>query len=207
MIYNVNYQFSEGTMLSTEAPFTIRKWTVKEYHKLGEMGFFHPEERVELLSGNIIKMSAKGTAHTSALGRTDRLLQNLFENLAWVRLQDPIALDANSEPEPDIAVVRIDPFDYATHHPTPSEVYLIIEVADSSLTFDREIKAKAYARSGIADYWVLNVNDRQIHVFREPAENGYQSELILGENGSISPLHFPTVNIAIQAMLPPIISN
>ena len=194
-------------MLSTETPFIIRKWTVKEYHKLGEMGFFHPEERVELLSGNIIKLSAKGTAHTSALGRTDRLLQDLFGNLAWVRMQDPIALDDNSEPEPDIALVRIDPFDYATHHPTPSEVYLIIEVADTSLTFDREIKAKAYARSGIADYWVLNVNDRQIHVFREPAENRYQSELILGENGSISPLHFPTVNIAIQAMLPPIISN
>ena len=194
-------------MLSTEAPFTIRKWTVKEYHKLGQMGFFHPEERVELLSGNIIKMSAKGTAHTSALGRTDRLLQNLFGNLAWVRMQDPIALDDNSEPEPDIALVRIDPFDYATHHPTPSEVYLIIEVADSSLTFDREIKAKAYARSGIADYWVLNVNERQLHVFREPAENGYQSELILGEYGSISPLQFPTMNIAIQAMLPPIISN
>jgi Uma2 family endonuclease len=194
-------------MLITEAPFTIRKWTVKEYHKLGEMGVFHPEERVELLSGNIIKMSAKGTAHTSALGRTDRLLQNLFGNLAWVRMQDPIALDDNSEPEPDIALVRIDPFDYATHHPTPSEVYLIIEVADSSLTFDREIKATAYARSGIADYWVLNVNERQLHVFREPAENGYQSELILGENGSISPLQFPSVNIAIQAMLPPIISN
>ena len=194
-------------MLNTEAPFTIRKWTVKEYHKLGEMGVFHPEERVELLSGNIIKMSAKGTAHTSALGRTDRLLQNLFANLAWVRMQDPIALDDNSEPEPDIALVRIDPFDYATHHPTPSEVYLIIEVADSSLTFDREIKAKAYARSGIADYWVLNVNNRQLHVFREPAVDGYQSELILGENGSISPLQFPTVNIAIQAMLPPIISN
>jgi len=194
-------------MLITEAPFTLRKWTVKEYQKLGEMGFFHPEERVELISGNIIKMSAKGTAHTSALGRTDRLLQNLFGNLAWVRMQDPIALDDNSEPEPDIALVRIDPLDYATHHPTPSEVYLIIEVADTSLTFDREIKAKAYARSGITDYWVLNVNERQLHVFREPAENGYQSELILGENGSISPLQFPTVNIAIQAMLPPIISS
>ena len=194
-------------MLITEAPFTIRKWTVKEYHKLGEMGVFHPEERVELLSGNIIKMSAKGTAHTSALGRTDRLLQNLFGNLAWVRMQDPIALDDNSEPEPDIALVRIDPLDYATHHPTPSEVYLIIEVADTSLTFDREIKAKAYARSGITDYWVLNVNERQLHVFREPADDGYQSEVILGETASISPLQFPTVNIAIQAMLPPIISS
>ena len=194
-------------MLSTEAPFTLRKWTVKEYQKLGEMGFFHPEERVELISGNIIRMSAKGTAHTSALGRTDRLFQDLFNNLAWVRVQDPIALDDNSQPEPDIAVVRIDPLDYATHHPTPSEVYLIIEVADSSLAYDREIKAKIYARSGIADYWVLNVNDRQLHIFREPADDGYQSEVILGEFSSISPLQFPDFNISIGEMLPPIISN
>ena len=155
-------------MLTTEAAFTLRKWTVKEYHKLGEMGFFHPEERVELLSGNIIKMSAKGTAHTSATRRTASVLRDLLGNQAAIYTQDPIALDDNSEPEPDIAAVRIEPFDYATHHPTPSEVYLIIEVADSSLTFDREIKAKIYARSGIADYWVLNVGDRQLHVFREP---------------------------------------
>ena len=194
-------------MLNTEALFTIRKWTVKEYHKLGEMRFFHPEERVELLSGNIITISAKGTANTSATRRTANVLRDILENQVDVYYKSPIALDDNSEPEPDIALVRIDPFDYATHHPTPSEVYLIIEVADSSLTFDREIKAKAYARSGIADYWVLNVNNRQLHVFREPAVDGYQSELILGENGSISPLQFPTVNIAIQAMLPPIISN
>jgi len=194
-------------MLNTEALFTIRKWTIKEYHKLGEMRFFHPEERVELLSGNIITISAKGTANTSATRRTANVLRDILENQVDVYYKSPIALDDNSEPEPDIAVVKIDPFDYATHHPTPSEVYLIIEVADSSLTFDREIKAKAYARSGIADYWVLNVNERQLHVFREPAENGYQSELILGENGRISPLQFPTINIAIQAMLPPIISN
>ena len=194
-------KFGEGTMLSTEAPFMLRKWTVKEYHKLGEMGFFHPEERVELISGNIIKMSAKGTAHTSALGRTDKLLQNLFANLAWVRIQDPIALDDNSEPEPDIAVVRIDPLDYATHHPTPSEVYLIIEVADSSLAFDREIKAKAYARSGIADYWVLNVCDRQLHVFREPVEDGYQSEVILGESAIVSPLQFPAFIATAKAVM------
>ena len=194
-------------MLITEAPFTLRKWTVKEYRKLGEMGFFHPEERVELISGNIIRMSAKGTAHTSATRRTATLLRDLLENLAAVYTQDPIALDDNSEPEPDITLVRIDPFDYATHHPTPSEVYLIIEVADSSLAYDREIKAKIYARSGIADYWVLNVNDRQLHVFREPADDRYQSEVIIGETGSISPLEFPAFNISIGEMLPPIISN
>ena len=194
-------------MLITEAPFTLRQWTVKEYQKLGEMGFFHPEERVELISGNIIRMSAKGTAHTSATRRTATLLRAILENLAAVYTQDPIALDDNSEPEPDIAVVRIDPLDYATHHPTPSEVYLIIEVADSSLAYDREIKAKIYARSGIVDYWVLNVNERQLHVFREPADDGYQSEVILGEFSRISPLQFPAFNIAIGEMLPPIISN
>lgn len=190
-----------------ETIFTLRKWTVEEYHKLGEIGFFHPEERVELIEGNIIQMSAKGTAHTSATRRTASVLRNLLGNRAAVYTQDPIALDDNSEPEPDIAVVRIDPFDYATHHPTPSEVYLIIEVADSSLTYDREVKAKIYARSGIADYWVLNVNDRQLHVFREPTEDGYQSEVILEETASISPLQFPPVNIAIGEILPPIISN
>jgi Uma2 family endonuclease len=194
-------------MLITEAPFTLRKWTVKEYHKLGEMGFFHPEERVELISGNIIKMSAKGTAHTSATRRTATLLRELLENQAAVYTQDPIALDDNSEPEPDIAVVIIDPFDYATHHPTPSEVYLIIEVADSSLAYDRQVKAKIYARSGIADYWVLNVSDRQLHVFREPAEDAYQSEVILDETATISPLQFPAFNIAIGEMLPPIMSD
>jgi len=153
-------------MLITEAPFTLRKWTAKEYHKLGEIGIFNPEERLELIEGNIIKISAKGTVHASATRRTATLLHNLLGNQAAVYNKSPIALDDNSEPEPDIAAVRIDPFDYATHHPTPSEVYLIIEVADSSLTFDREIKAKIYARSGIADYWVVNVGDRQLHVFR-----------------------------------------
>jgi Uma2 family endonuclease len=194
-------------MLTTEAAFTLRKWTVKEYHKLGEIGIFNPEERVELIEGNIIKISAKGTGHACATRRTASLLHNLVGNQAAVYDKSPIALDDNSEPEPDIALVRIDPFDYATHHPTPSEVYLIIEVADSSLTFDREIKAKIYARSGIADYWVLNVGDRQLHVFREPAVDGYQSEVILAETASISPIEFPTFNIAIQAMLPPLVSN
>ena len=194
-------------MLTTDAAFTLRKWTVKEYHKLGEIGIFHPEERLELIEGNIIKISAKGTLHAAATRRTATLLHNLLGNQAAVYNKSPIALDDNSEPEPDIAVVRIDPFDYATHHPTPSEVYLIIEVADSSLTFDREIKANIYARSGIADYWVLNVGDRQLHVFREPAVDGYQSEVILGETASISPIEFPAFNIAIQAMLPPLVSN
>ena len=167
-------------MQTTEAPFTLRLWTVEEYHQMAEAGIFHPEERVELIAGQIIRMSAKGTAHGSAVGRTDKLLQNRLGEQAWIRIEQPVVLDDFSEPEPDVAVVRIDPLDYADHHPTPSEVYLIIEVADSSFKYDRETKAKAYARSGIADYWVLDVIDRKLHVFRESTQEGYQSEVISG---------------------------
>jgi Uma2 family endonuclease len=120
-------------MQTTETPFTVRLWTIQEYHHIVEAGIFHPEERVELIAGQIIRMSAKGTAHTAAVRRTARVLRHLLENQAEVYTQDPIQLDDSSEPEPDIAVVRIDSLDYADHHPTPLEVYLIIEVADSSL--------------------------------------------------------------------------
>lgn len=189
-------------MQTTEAPFTVRLWTVQEYHQMAEAGIFHPEERVELIAGQIIRMSAKGTAHTAAVRRTAKILRNLLANQAEVYTQDPIQLDDFSEPEPDIAVVRIDPLDYADHHPTPSEVYLIIEVADSSFKYDRETKGKAYAKSGIADYWVLDLNERKLHVFREPTPEGYQSEVILSEEASLSPLQFPTFVIALQDMLP-----
>lgn len=172
---------------------------------MAEAGIFHPEERVELIAGQIIRMSAKGTAHTAAVRRTAKILRNLLANQAEVYTQDPIQLDDFSEPEPDIAVVRIDPLDYADHHPTPSEVYLIIEVADSSFKYDRETKAKAYAKSGIADYWVLDVNERKLHVFREPTQEGYQSEMILSQEASLSPLQFPEEAIALQDILPPVI--
>lgn len=192
-------------MQMTEAPFTLRLWTVAEYHQMAEAGIFHPEERVELIAGQIIRMSAKGTAHTAAVRRTAKVLRNLLFNQAEVYTQDPIQLNDFSEPEPDVAVVRIDPLDYADHHPTPSEVYLIIEVADSSFTYDRKTKGKAYAQSGIADYWVLDVNNRQLHVLREPTPEGYQSEVIFSEDASVSPLQFAELKIALQEILPPAI--
>ncbi len=181
---------------------------------MAEAGIFHPEERVELIAGKIIRMSAKGTAYTAAVRRTARSLRNLLANQAEVYTQDPIQLDDFSEPEPDVAVVRIDPLDYADHHPTASEIYLIIEVADSSFKYDREIKGKAYAKSGITDYWVLDVNERKLHVFREPTQEGYQSEVIFSEEASVAPLQFLEEAIAkrcceaqivLQDMLPPVI--
>jgi Uma2 family endonuclease len=194
-------------MLNTEATFNLRLWTVEEYHRMAETGILDFSERVELLEGKIIWMSAKGTAHRSAVGRTDRLLQSLLSNRAYISIQDPITLNNRSEPEPDIAVVQIDPLDYADHHPTPSEVYLIIEVADSSLKFDCETKGKAYAQAGIFDYWVLDVLNRELYVFREPSKDGYQSKIILREDKTISPLQFPDIQIQVLEMLPPVITT
>ncbi|MFO5476732.1 MAG: Uma2 family endonuclease, partial [Dolichospermum sp.] len=104
-------------------------------------------------------------------------------------------------PEPDIAVVKTNVLDYEDHHPQPSEVFLVIEIADSSLKYDREVKTLAYAKSGIIDYWVLDINGRKLYVYRLPNPEGYQSESILGENLTISPLAFPECKIKIRDFL------
>ena len=179
----------------------VRLFTVKDYHRMAESGIFDPDERVELLAGQIIKMTAKGTAHEAAITRTERLLRNRLGEQVLLRLQSPIQLNDYSEPEPDIAVVTVDPLDYEDHHPTTSEVYLIIEVADSSLNRDLEVKATIYAQSGIIDYWVLDVNERQLHVFREPSQDGYQREVILRDEATIFPLAFPNCLIIVREML------
>jgi Uma2 family endonuclease len=179
----------------------IRRLTVADYHRMAEVGILDPEERVELIEGQIIKMVAKGTAHEAAITRTDLLLRNLLGNQVLLRLQSPIRLDDFSEPEPDIAVVKFDPLFYEDHHPTPDEVYLLIEVADTSLRIDCNIKAPVYARSGILDYWVLDVSDRQLHIFREPSQDSYQSQVILSDDAIISPLAFPNTSIAVRSML------
>ncbi|BAZ86229.1 Uma2 family endonuclease [Dolichospermum compactum] len=189
-------------MQTTESPLQLRLWTVDEYHRMAEAGIFEPSERVELLEGKIICIVAKGISHRSAMGRTNKLLQKRLENQAWIAIQDPVKLNERSEPEPDIAVVKIDPLDYADHHPTPTEIYLIIEVADSSLKLDTEIKAKAYSQAGIKDYWVLDVVKRELIVFRNPTTEGYQNQEIITEHQNISPLDFPDLEIVVSQMLP-----
>ncbi|MCJ8278911.1 MAG: Uma2 family endonuclease [Rivularia sp. ALOHA_DT_140] len=194
-------------MQSTETTIELRLWTVEEYHRMAEAGIFDEDERVELLEGKIIYKNKIGTVHRSAVGRINYLFQDLLENRAWISIKNPIQLDNYSEPEADIVVVKIDSLDYADHHPTPDEVYLVIEVADTTFKKDCEIKGKAYAAVGIIDYWVLDIINRQLHVFREPDENGYKSEVLFKENDIVSPLIFSDLNINILEMLPPIVGK
>ncbi len=182
----------------------IRLITVQEFHQMFEAGILEGDERVELIAGQIIRMAAKGTPHRATVTRIWKLLETLLGDAVLVCPQEPIELSNYSEPEPDIAVLKPDPLYYEAHHPVPSEVYLIVEVADTTLKKDCGLKSIAYAQSGIADYWVLDINARQLHIFREPSQNGYQVHEVLSEDKSLSLLAFPTINVTVGEMLRPL---
>ena len=183
----------------------LKRWTVNDYHRMGELGILDSSERTELLSGQIVLMTAKGTPHVTALRLLATTLDTLLTNEpALVSTQDPIQLDNFSEPEPDLAVVQGEILDYADQHPRPEQVYLVVEVADSTLKQDCGLKARLYAQAGIADYWVLDLNNRQLHMFREPTPTGYTRHLILTEPNQASPLAFPQLSLDLTAILPPV---
>lgn len=174
----------------------LRLWNVEDYHQMVAAGILTSGDRVELLEGQIIEMSPQLPPHASTTQRAAHYLDRLLEDVAYVRMQLPITLKPNSEPEPDIAVVRIDPKEYCDRHPSLDDIFLIIEVADSTLLSDRRQKALTYAKAGIQDYWILDVNTDQIYQFREPGATGYKQESILTKESPLIPLAFPTIPIA-----------
>lgn len=197
-----------ATLLSTPellvAPQNLKRWTVEDYHRLSELGLLDPSERTELIAGQITLMASKGTPHVTAL----RLLAQSFdaflaERSFFVSTQDPIVLDDLSEPEPDLAVLRGSLLDYADRHPRPVDVLLIVEVADSTLQGDCQLKDKLYARAGIVEYWVQDLKNRQLHIFQNPTLRGYSSHLILAVTEQVSPLSFPELSLSLEEIFPP----
>jgi Uma2 family endonuclease len=188
----------------TLEPTALKHWTVQDYHRMSELGILDSNERTELIAGHITLMAAKGTAHVTSLHLLANAMRDLLGKTALVRTQDPIRLDNFSEPEPDLAVVRGTELDYADRHPRPEDLCLVVEVADSTLKQDCEIKDKLYAQAKIADYWVVDLKNRQLHVFRDPTPTGYTSHLILTEPHQVSPLAFPALTITLASILPPI---
>jgi Uma2 family endonuclease len=172
-----------------------RRWTVDEYHRMVAAGILTAGDRVELLDGQIIEMVPQEPPHASTTSSFGNDFVVLFAGKAWVRQQLPITIAPNSEPEPDIAVVKIDSKRYRDRHPIPEDVYLLIEVADSTLNYDRTRKVKAYAKAKIPEYWIVDVNQRQLLVFREPQADMYQVEQVLGETDTIASLSFPEITV------------
>jgi Uma2 family endonuclease len=194
-------------MTTSLVSVTPRFWTGAEYDRLVAEGLFRPEERVELLGGEILTMAAQGTKHTAATSLTGDALREAFGAGHQVRIQMPLALDPDSRPEPDVAVVRGSARDYTDAH--PETALLVVEVADSTLAFDRVWKGSCYARAKIADYWIVNLVERRLEVYREPvraprAKYGWKYRKVtrLGPKNVVTPLARPGVTIEVAALLP-----
>lgn len=181
----------------------IRSWTVEDYHHMLEVGILTTDESVELLDGQVIEMSPQEPPHAATTRRASRYLDRLLDGRADVRTQLPLTLKPKSEPEPDIAVVRSHPNEYADRHPSAEDVFLLIEISDTTLQKDRKQKALVYARSGIFDYWILDVNKRQAFVFRNPQSSGYRSEVALLPTESCALVAFPDVQIPLAKLFLP----
>jgi Uma2 family endonuclease len=188
-------------------PIRNRHWTRKEYDELIKSGFFVEDEPIELLGGQLIVAEPKGSPHSTAVALTVEALRAAFGSGWLVRVQDPIALDAESEPEPDVAVVPGRALDYLAEHPACPA--LVVEVAESSLAFDRGHKGSLYARAGLADYWIVNLVDEVFEVYRGPAldrsaEFGwrYLDVQALRPGATVVPLARPDVTVAVADLLP-----
>jgi Uma2 family endonuclease len=168
---------------------------------MGEIGIIHPESRVELLNGEIIDMSPIGPFH----GGVTKWLNSFFIQQAkgrWiVSVQDPVRLDDHSEPEPDLMLLKPSSLGYKDRHPSPSDVFLLIEVADSSLQYDRGLKLRAYARAAIPEVWIVNLSDLLVEMHRDPGPDGYKSVKSLRPGEKASPPTFPDVQVDISELL------
>jgi len=190
-----------------EEPVRTRRWTRSEYGRLIEIGVFDVGEHVELLGGEILVAEPQSSPHYTAIGLVEDALARALGPGWLVRAQGPLALDDESEPEPDVAAVPGGVRDYGREH--PARPALIVEVAESSLALDRAHKGSLYARAGVADYWVLNLVDRVLEIYRQPITDTlapfgwrYGSRQTLGPETSVSPLAAPEAQFRVGAFLP-----
>ena len=188
-----------------QTPLALRRWKRVEYERLVDLGVFEGDP-VELIGGQLIVAEPQGSRHMTAVGLADDALRAVLPRGWIVRTQGPVALDDESAPEPDVAVVAGVRTDYQNAH--PARPALVIEVADSSLAFDREHKGSLYARGGVQDYWIVNLRDRVLEVHRDPGADAsapygwrYRSVQTLAPPSMVAPLALPAARIAVAGLL------
>ncbi|MEL7086314.1 MAG: Uma2 family endonuclease [Cyanobacteria bacterium J06597_1] len=156
-----------------------RQFTVDEYYRMAEAGILTPDDRVELIEGEIVQMSPMGSRHAACIKRLTQLFVATLQMQAIVSVQTPVRLGDYSEPEPDFAILKPRSDFYATQHPQPVEVFALVEVSDSSLPFNRNTKAVLYAREGIGEFWIVDLNAPSLEVYRSPSSEGYRDVRML----------------------------
>ena len=183
------------------APLKTHDFTVDEYHLMGKAGVFHEDDRVELIDGQVVEMTPIGPRHAVCIDRLNGRLSQLVGDSAIVRVQSPMVFGRQAEPEPDVTLL-IPPFErYQEVHPGPGEVMLVIEVADTSLEYDRSVKIPLYARAEIPEVWLVNLPDELIEVYRNPA-GGRSAEITSISRGeTLTPLEVPSVTLSVARIL------
>lgn len=178
-----------------------RLFNVAEYHQMAKAGILTERDRVELITGEIIPMSPIGFRHAATVKRLNDLLGSRLGDRVIRGIQDPITLNDQSEPQPDIVLLRPRRDYYATRHPQPEDIYLLMEVADSSINFDREIKIPLYASAGIKEVWLIDLNENCLEVYRNPLRDRFAYVQILQSDLTISSLAFPEINFSVAELL------
>ncbi len=179
-----------------------RKLSVKDYHRMAEIGIFGPEERVELIEGELLNMPPIGAFHADLGSLLVRRLGYRTEGRAVPWVQNPIHLGTRSEPQPDFALLRHRPRSYRDALPTAADVLLLVEIADTSLRYDREVKTALYARHGIPEYWIVNIPERHIEVHLDPdSEHERYRETRTVAEGLLAPACFPDVSVDVGELM------
>jgi Uma2 family endonuclease len=173
--------------MTRNTDFTLKtyRFTTEEYHQMGEAGILSEEKRVELINGEIVEMSPSKSPHAGVVNFLNKLLNDCLGEEYILTVQNPIHIEPYSEPEPDLAILRYRDDFYSKSHPTPEEIVMLIEVADTSLEKDRLVKLPLYAAAGISEVWIVNLQDKQLEVYTQAGEEGYLKSLIYNKEAVI----------------------
>jgi Uma2 family endonuclease len=199
---------NQGTLLmSSMTPVTSKHFTFAEYQRLVELGFLTEDDRVELIRGELIQIAAKGTLHSVCNTKLMRELERLVGERAVVRGQELIVLPPDSSPEPDIVIARGQPDDYLRNHPHPQDILLVIEITDSSLEYDQNVKLALYAEDQIQDYWIVNLNADRLERYRHPYQDAqgnfdYRVREISLRNEAVGLPQFPELLLDLNQVFP-----
>jgi len=183
------------------SPPVTRRFTTAEYYRMVAAGILREDDRVELVDGRVVEMTPIGPRHAGCVKAVADLLRRALGPMALLGVQDPIMLEEGSEPQPDVMVLRRLPEGYRRRHPGPADVLLLIEVSDASLEYDRGTKVPLYARAGIAEVWLVDLDGARIEVYRTPSGEGYRDVRGVSRGEMLSPSAFPDVVIPAAEVL------
>jgi Uma2 family endonuclease len=177
------------------------KLTVSDYYRMGDAGILHEDDRIELIEGDLIEMSPIGSFHAGIVGRLTKLLTIAAGDKALIWTQNPLHLGTYSEPQPDVMVLKPRPDDYIDALPEPTDVIVLIEVADSSIDYDHKTKLPLYARNGVKEFWIIDLNAQRLERYTQPHETGYGHCETLDKTATVSPAGLPDVVIDLRRIL------